>query len=149
MDSNIREVLSHILPDTTCYQAGFCLFSIWGWSGIPCLFSLGSHGYEPHDAILCFSSWCLPFCLQCFLFLHLAPSIFLHDSNKKFLWNPWWHPLPQMHFASFSCSFPSICILTRVMFTSVAFNKHEECPFHSQKCPSLDSAPVVALMLTP
>lgn len=103
----ICAVLTHILPNTGCYQAS--AFSPYDEAEVasPACFLRVHMGMNPTMQFYTSPLGACHFAGNVFLFLHLAPSIFLHDSNQKFLWSPWWRPLPQMHFAAFSCSFPS------------------------------------------
>lgn len=91
----IWELLTHILPNTRCYQAS----------------AFSPSDKAKVDPLLVFFRFTWVCTTRCnfmllllvlvilpglfFLFLHLAPSIFLHDSNQKFPWNPWWPSYPK------------------------------------------------------
>lgn len=113
----ICELLTHILPNARCYQASaFSPSDEAEVASLACFLWVhkGMNHMMQFDASLlgaCHFAW------NVFLFLHLAPSIFLHDSNQKFLWNPWETPFPRC-ILLLSFSSPNIYILTRVLFVN-------------------------------
>lgn len=104
----ICEMLTHILPNTGCYQASAFSPSDEAEVASPACFLWVHMGMNHTRQFYASPLGACHFAWNVFLFLHLAPSIFLCDSNQKFLWNPGWPPYPK-------------CILLLSLFHSPTF----------------------------